>query len=486
MADFDPLEALKDPEFHKLGIEDKLRLLRSDPDFAGLDSKQQGEILARADKVVRPISQPEAPNKSLGDQVGDFVSTLGSDIIGIPGAIWNTVRHPIDTAGNMIQAHKDVFSQADEEEQRGNKAGAFAKRVAGSIPIAGPMINSAGEDIGGGDVGKGLARTLELAVSASPKNTSALVKKAAEVTRAGPVLKGMYRGANEAQQAASEARTGWQGLYGRTLPEKVFGGVGYAAGHKVGGYPGALIGGALGKDVPSLVTGAWRGAKQGWKEGAPRQVFDAEYAVPKPTPGKTPFYAEYEDIPNKGIDGTKTMVPRSGNARDPFTAQQQINSAQQPKGLLEGRAPAKPPERTFVNSGEEIIEVKGPSYGPPKPPPSIPQHLGGGYQPPQLGAPKVSPMAGKVADYLQQKGVVPGDVERLPAEAWPHIAKDVSGRSNVSKGTLQGTAEEMRRRGGMQIQPGEVFTPQPSGGVAAPPPKTTWLDEFIKKPRQPR
>lgn len=106
-----------------------------------------------------PQPTGEAPAQE-GSAAGRFLTNLGEQInpVTIAKGLVNTVRHPIDTAGNILSAANEQRLKAHEELEKGNYGQMAARSVAAAIPILGPAAAEAGEQIGSGDVAGGLGK----------------------------------------------------------------------------------------------------------------------------------------------------------------------------------------------------------------------------------------------------------------------------------------------------------------------------------------
>lgn len=92
-----------------------------------------------------------------------FFETLGSDVAGIPGSLYQTVRHPIETGKALYEMQKGEFSKAGEEFGKKHYSEAFGHGLAALLPVVGPAAAGAGEELGTpGQAGAGLAHTAEL------------------------------------------------------------------------------------------------------------------------------------------------------------------------------------------------------------------------------------------------------------------------------------------------------------------------------------
>lgn len=150
------IEFLTNPEFHKLPLGDRLEVLRKDPNFSSLNSKDQGEIVSRAQQKLaggQPVvNKPEDAG---------FFSTLGHDVANIPSGMIQAVSHPLDTYRADKGARDSLHAQAQQDFQKGQYSSAFGHNLASYIPFIGPQASQAGEELGSGQTGQGAAHATE-------------------------------------------------------------------------------------------------------------------------------------------------------------------------------------------------------------------------------------------------------------------------------------------------------------------------------------
>lgn len=70
--------------------------------------------------------------------------------------VMQAAQHPIDTGKALLQAQKDQFGKAKQDYQQGHYSEMVGHGLAGALPIVGPAAAKAGEDIGKGEIAKGL------------------------------------------------------------------------------------------------------------------------------------------------------------------------------------------------------------------------------------------------------------------------------------------------------------------------------------------
>lgn len=112
-------------------------------------------------KVSRPAQANTEPSATPpGSAVGRFVGGVAEQLnpVTIAEGIYNTVRHPIDTASGILSAANDQRMKAHEAFDRGEWGQGAAHSVAAAIPILGPAAADAGEQIASGDVAGGLGK----------------------------------------------------------------------------------------------------------------------------------------------------------------------------------------------------------------------------------------------------------------------------------------------------------------------------------------
>jgi hypothetical protein len=324
-------QLLKDPEFHKLPIDDKLGLLREDPEFMALSLKDQGFLLSDFDSEMRPMPKieapPQSPQKGMGQQVQEFGKTLFDGAMGTGKAIFDVMNphnaiqmgvkagmDPGKFVNETLAPYKQIHDEAGAEASQGNTMGAVGKRIAGSIPVIGPLINSSGEAIGRGDYGEGAAHGL-MAIAGGKSMTPAkgpnVIPRPVQRASAG------VRGAAKAvgKEAMNSEATQGMSVFGGSIPEQLSGAAGYAVGHSIGGYPGGIAGYTIGKHVPRLAKTAAPGFRQGvqafdranpkgttrppiWEGAEPSvpQVPEFQPVVPEALPsGRVPGGPEFAD-----------------------------------------------------------------------------------------------------------------------------------------------------------------------------------------------
>lgn len=112
--------------------------------------------VAQGPQLTGEVAGPE------GSALGRFASNLGEQInpVTIAKGLYNTVRHPLDTAGNIIAASGEQVTKAIDAADRGDYLEVPPRLVAASVPILGPAAAEAGEQIASGDVAGGLGKAV--------------------------------------------------------------------------------------------------------------------------------------------------------------------------------------------------------------------------------------------------------------------------------------------------------------------------------------
>jgi hypothetical protein len=99
-----------------------------------------------------------------GSATGRFLSNAGEMLNPITAlqSLFGAIRHPIDTAGNIIGAQVDQGRQAIDNAKQGRYVEAMGHTGAALLPVLGPAAAQAGEQIGSGDIAGGLGKTVGL------------------------------------------------------------------------------------------------------------------------------------------------------------------------------------------------------------------------------------------------------------------------------------------------------------------------------------
>jgi len=143
---------------------------------------------AGATAIAGPPPPPPGAEVIGGDsgglgQVGQFLGTLGSDILSLPGNIAHTLRHPLDTALAQSAAEREA---ARKSYSSGEYLDALTHGIGGyaPVPFLAPFLSSTLADLGSHEnLGRGAARLTEFGVGGlGPK-----VVRNMEVPTLGPV-----------------------------------------------------------------------------------------------------------------------------------------------------------------------------------------------------------------------------------------------------------------------------------------------------------
>lgn len=301
---------------------------------------QQGVIGPKANAGARPMGS--LPRDEARTEPKGFLGTLGHDLkYGPTDALESISTHgPLGVLRNIADARDAVFRRADEQAARGNLMTGLGMRVASLIPFLGPAASNVIEDLGGtgGDPGRGAARALELV---GPQLLMDGLPSLAGASRIGPVARGM---GSEIKAAAPAIREG--GLTGELM--------GLPFGHT-----GATVGGAIGAGVPAAQA-VVRGAKKGWKAGAPIEMPAnprsaqppvwadlPEPAAPLP-PDLTPIKSS--GLPSGRMPGKPGALPGTSPVQP---VRQQAAAAPAPPATMPAAAPIEPIRVPFqVKPGE--------------------------------------------------------------------------------------------------------------------------------------
>lgn len=108
------------------------------------------DIFAAAGVATDAASEGSATSRF----IGGVAKTL-NPVTMVEGA-YNAVRHPLDTAGSILQDNLQQLKQAGSDFQQGRYSEAVGHGAAGLLPVIGPAAARAGERIGSGDVAGGL------------------------------------------------------------------------------------------------------------------------------------------------------------------------------------------------------------------------------------------------------------------------------------------------------------------------------------------
>ena len=118
---------------------------------------------ARTEDFMDKPAQPE------GSAAGRFLSNAGevlNPMTAIQG-LWGALRHPIDTASNVLDAQVAQGRKAADRFREGRYLEAAGHGAASVLPLIGPAAAEAGEQIAQGDIAGGLGRSTGLVVPAA-------------------------------------------------------------------------------------------------------------------------------------------------------------------------------------------------------------------------------------------------------------------------------------------------------------------------------
>lgn len=192
-----PQEILGDSNFQQLPLGERLKVMRQvDPNFAGLSPREQGTVLYTTHQRVMGLSGRDG-DESKPD--AGFVNTLVNDVSELPGAAMNAVQHPIETGKRLVGAQVGEFQKVPGLVKQGRYSEAVGHGMAGALPLVGPAAAQAGDELGQGQTGQGLAHTAELLGPSAGKLGTKALKGTAVGSAASQLLK-----SPEVQQATRE------------------------------------------------------------------------------------------------------------------------------------------------------------------------------------------------------------------------------------------------------------------------------------------
>lgn len=131
--------------------------------LASLPSNLSEDEFQRAVGPKLEAALGEAENSAApveGSAVGRFASNLGSMVnpVAIASNVAGAVRHPVNTAKALWDAHVEQYEKAKELAKQGRYVEAAGHTVASVVPILGPMAADTGEQIASGDIAGGLGK----------------------------------------------------------------------------------------------------------------------------------------------------------------------------------------------------------------------------------------------------------------------------------------------------------------------------------------
>lgn len=170
-------------------------LLANNPNYATADPKTQGAYISHLrgyDKSTQ-FEQQNTPAKVEGSTTERAVKGVGRGLAGMGMGLYDTVRHPIDTAVGMYENAKEHWTAAKDEPTTMGKV----REYGNGVPMLGPLAKSLGERYGSGDEAGAIAEGLTTAVGPSA------LKEAAGL--ASPVKRAIGRGVREGPRVLDPA-----------------------------------------------------------------------------------------------------------------------------------------------------------------------------------------------------------------------------------------------------------------------------------------
>lgn len=170
-------------------------LLANNPNYATADPKTQGAYISHLrgyDKSTQ-FEQQNTPAKVEGSTTERAVKGVGRGLAGMGMGLYDTVRHPIDTAVGMYENAKEHWSAAKDEPTTIGKV----REYGNGVPMLGPLAKSLGERYGSGDEAGAIAEGLTTAVGPSA------LKEVAGL--ASPVKRAIGRGVREGPRVLDPA-----------------------------------------------------------------------------------------------------------------------------------------------------------------------------------------------------------------------------------------------------------------------------------------
>jgi hypothetical protein len=148
---------LSEPEFNAI----KERVLASLPD----DLTEEEFNRAIGPRLEAALGEAENSSPAVeGGAVGRFLSNAGEMLnpVSMVKGAYNTVRHPIDTASNIISAQTAEGRTAADAFEQGDYGRAIGHGLAAVTPLVGPVAAQAGEQMAAGDIAGGLGKATGL------------------------------------------------------------------------------------------------------------------------------------------------------------------------------------------------------------------------------------------------------------------------------------------------------------------------------------
>lgn len=143
---------LSEQEFESI----KSKVLGSLPDgLSEADFNRQAPIL-----MEQALSEAEYDQQPEGSALGRFAANAAEVLnpITMAEGVYNAVRHPVQTAQDVIGAQINEAKTAYEAAKEGQYSRAAGHGLAAALPLVGPMAAEAGEQIASGDIAGGLGK----------------------------------------------------------------------------------------------------------------------------------------------------------------------------------------------------------------------------------------------------------------------------------------------------------------------------------------
>lgn len=152
---------LSQPEFEAL----KAKVLSKAPDGLKPDEFQRWAGPAMAQALGEAESLPPQLDESMTGRASRGIQGLATTFnpVSMVEGVYNTVRHPVDTAKSLWDAHVAQFDKAKEAANQGRYSEAVGHLAATVVPAVGPAAAGIGERMAEtGDVARGVGEGLGL------------------------------------------------------------------------------------------------------------------------------------------------------------------------------------------------------------------------------------------------------------------------------------------------------------------------------------
>lgn len=138
-------------------------------------------IGSRMDQALAEAEYQPAPTE--GGAASRFLSNAGEMLnpLTMAEGVYNTVRHPIDTASAVVGQMAQEGRTAAQALREGDYGRALGHGMAAAVPLVGPIAAQAGEQIADGDIAGGLGKAAGIL---APFGAAATVRGAARVGQA--------------------------------------------------------------------------------------------------------------------------------------------------------------------------------------------------------------------------------------------------------------------------------------------------------------